>query len=84
MGGGEPAPPPVVARANLALVMTFSWLFLTPLCVFWGAVWGPTRPASYPAGRLAPSPLAFVAKRLNVRTPSVSRTRSVPWPVAAR
>jgi len=61
VSGGAPAPPAVVARANLALVMTFSWLFLTPLCLFWGAVWGPTRPSSYPPAEVAPAPLAFLA-----------------------
>jgi hypothetical protein len=61
VSGGEPAPPAVVARANLALVVTFSWLFLTPLCLFWGAVWGPTRPSSYPPAEVAPAPLAFFA-----------------------
>jgi hypothetical protein len=58
VSAGETAPA-AVARANLALVMAFSWLFLTPLCLFWGAVWGPTRPSSYPADEVAPAPLAF-------------------------
>lgn len=51
---------PVVARANLAIVLAFSWLWLTPLCIFWSAVWGFTRPPGDSGEHLAPSATRFL------------------------
>jgi hypothetical protein len=51
---------PAAKRANLIVVLAFAWLWLLPLLLFWGAVWGPMRPHGYPAIDVAPSRLAFL------------------------
>jgi hypothetical protein len=71
VSGGESTPPPIVARANLVLVLAFAWLFVTPLCLFWGAVWGLTRVSSQPATALAPNGLSFLAGLALSFTPCV-------------
>jgi hypothetical protein len=47
--------------ANFALVMAFSWLYLTPLLVFWTTAAGWNRPAGASSSGAAPSWPAFLA-----------------------
>ena len=60
----EPKKNRAVAWRNLALVLAFAWLWLTPVVQFWGAVHGSFRPRGYPPDDLAPSLLWFLAGRL--------------------